>query len=173
MWADHYVSDMMGLMKLQHELTFDAGIDDVRAMLLTPAYWDTVAQSTGALSSKTSVTESGSAVELVTEEEQKVVGVPGFAKKFVGESTRSIKTIRWSGDTASLAIETPGKPTSLSGSATLSSSGSTTTLRYDLDVKASVPLIGGKLEKLVADLTVEGFGKEHAAGVAWLAGGRA
>lgn len=142
-------------------------------MLLTPAYWDTVGQATGALSSKTTVTESGSAVELVTEEEQKVVGVPGFAKKFVGESTRSIKTLRWDGNTAAFTIETPGKPTSMSGTASLLSSGSSTKLRYDLDVKASVPLIGGKLEKLVADLTVDGFGKEHAAGVVWLAGGQA
>ena len=160
-------------MRFHNELTFDASVEDVRAMLLTPAYWDSVAQATGALSSQTTVTESGSAVELVTDEEQKVVGVPGFAKKFVGESTRSIKTMRWMGDSAILAIETPGKPTSLSGSASLSSSGSRTTLRYDLDVKASVPLIGGKLEKLVADLTIEGFDKEQAAGAAWLAGGPA
>lgn len=159
-------------MKFHHELTFDAGVDDVRAMVLNPAYWDTVAQATGALSSKTTLTESGSAVELVTDEEQKVVGVPGFAKKFVGESTRSIKTLRWTGDDASFVVETPGKPTSLSGTATISSAGSSTKLRYDLEVKASVPLIGGKLEKLVADLTVEGFGKEQAAGAAWLAGGQ-
>jgi hypothetical protein len=160
-------------MKFQHELTFDASVDDVRAMVLAPAYWDTVAQATGALSSKTTLTESGSSVELVTDEQQKVVGVPGFAKKFVGESTRSIKTLRWTGDNASFVVETPGKPTSLSGTASITAAGSSTTLRYDLDVKASVPLIGGKLEKLVADLTVEGFDKEHAAGVAWLAGGQA
>jgi hypothetical protein len=160
-------------MKFQHDLTFDASLEDVRAMLLAPAFWDTVAQATGAFSSTTSVTESGGTIEVVTDEEQKVVGVPGFAKKFVGESTRAIKTLRWAGDTAAFTVETPGKPTSLSGTASLSSSGSATRLRYDLDVKASVPLVGGKLEKLVADLTVDGFGKEEAAGVAWLAGGRA
>ncbi|MGN6161561.1 MAG: DUF2505 domain-containing protein [Marmoricola sp.] len=160
-------------MKFHHELTFDADLEEVRAMLLAPAYWDSVAQQTGALSSTTSVTESGDAVEVVTDEEQKVVGVPGFAKKFVGDSTRAIKTLRWTGDTAAFSVETPGKPTSLSGTATLSAAGSGTTLRYDLDVKASVPLVGGKLEKLVADLTTDGFAKEQAAGAAWLAGGRA
>lgn len=161
---------MMGRMKFQHELTFNASLDDVRAMLVNPAFWDKVAGATGAFSSKTTVKDAGGSVETVTDEEQKVVGVPGFAKKFVGESTRAIKTLVWSGDKASFSVDTPGKPTSLNGSATLSSSGSTTTLRYDLEVKASVPLIGGKLEKLVADLTVEGFGKEEATGVAWLAG---
>lgn len=160
-------------MKFHHELTYAASLDDVRAMLREPAYWDRVAQATGALSSTTTVTESAGATEVVTDEEQKVVGVPGFAKKFVGDSTRAIKTLRWSNDTASFVVETPGKPTSLSGTATLASLGDSTTLRYDLEVKASVPLIGGKLEKLVADLTVEGFGKEEATGVAWLAGGQA
>ena len=142
-------------------------------MLLEPAFWDQVARATGALSSRTTVAESGGTTEVVTDEEQKVVGVPGFAKKFVGDSTRAIKTVRWTGDKATFVVETPGKPTSLSGTAALASSGGSTTLRYDLDVKASVPLVGGKLEKLVADLTVEGFTKEEAAGVAWLAGGQA
>ena len=40
----------------------------------------------------------------------------------------------------------------------------------DLEVKTSVPLVGGKLEKLVVELTTEGFEKEQAVGAAWLAG---
>lgn len=135
-------------------------------MLLNPAFWDSVAQATGAIGSTTTL--DGTTTR--TEEDQAVAGVPSFAKKFVGETTRAIKTLAWSGDTAKFVVETPGKPTSLSGTATLSSSGSSTTLRYDLDVKASVPLIGGKLEKLVAELTTDGFGKEQSAGTAWLAG---
>lgn len=142
-------------------------------MLLTPAFWDKVAVATDAFASKTTVNDADGTVETVTDEEQRVVGVPGFAKKFVGESTRAIKTLRWSGDQAAFSVDTPGKPTSLSGTASLSSSGSITTLRYDLDVKASVPLVGGKLEKLVTELTIEGFGKEQATGVAWLAGDHA
>ena len=35
-----------------------------------------------------------------------------------------------------------------------------------------VPLIGGKLESLMADLVAEGMDKEQAAGAAWLAGDR-
>jgi hypothetical protein len=35
-----------------------------------------------------------------------------------------------------------------------------------------VPLIGGKLEGLLADLFKSGMNKEHTAGVAWLAGER-
>ena len=35
-----------------------------------------------------------------------------------------------------------------------------------------MPLIGGKLEKLMVELVTEGMDKEQAAGAAWLAGDR-
>jgi hypothetical protein len=58
----------------------------------------------------------------------------------------------------------------MSGKATITAKGAGSVLTYDLDVKASVPLIGGKLEKLVVDLTTEGFEKEQRVGTTWLAG---
>ena len=118
------------------------------------------------------MSEEGGATVVRTDEKQQVAGVPSFAKKFVGESTQAIKTAAWTGDTADFTVDTPGKPTSMGGSASLSSSGDTTTLSYDLNVKASVPLVGGKLEKLVCDLTNAGFDTEHAVGEAWLRGER-
>ena len=106
------------------------------------------------------------------DEEQRTAGVPSFAKKFVGDSTRAITTQVWRGPEASFQVDTPGKPTSISGTATLAEHGTGSTLTYDLDVKASVPLVGGKLEKLVVELTTAGFEKEQAVGAAWLAGER-
>jgi Protein of unknown function (DUF2505) len=102
-----------------------------------------------------------------------VTGVPSFAKKFVGDSTRAITTQVWQGHEAGVQVEAPGKPTSIAGTATLAENGAGSTLTYDLDVKASVPLVGGKLEKLVVELTTAGFDKEQAVGAAWLAGDRA
>ena len=157
-------------MNLTRELSYEAGVDEVRAMLCDPAYWDKVAAATGARSSSTTV--DGNTV--TTDELQEVAGVPSFAKKIVGDSTRAIKTIVWE-DGASrgdFTVETPGKPTSIKGSLTLAATGTGSTLTYRLEVKASVPLVGGKLEKLVAELTDEGFTKEHAVGRAWLAGDR-
>ncbi len=159
-------------MNLTRELSYDASVDDVRAMLSDPAYWDKVAAATGARSSSTTV--DGDTV--TTDELQEVAGVPSFAKKFVGDSTRAIKTITWhgSGETsrADFAVDTPGKPTSITGSLTLASAGNGSTLTYKLDIKASVPLVGGKLEKLVGELTDAGFTKEYGVGQAWLGGAR-
>lgn len=157
-------------MNLTRELTYHAGADVVRAMLCDPAFWDRVATATGAKQSNTTVSADGSRVK--TDELQEVAGVPSFAKKIVGDSTRAIKTITWLGDTADFGVETPGKPTSITGTLTLSTAGADTTLTYSLDIKASVPLISGKLEKLVGELTDAGFTKEYATGEAWLRGER-
>lgn len=156
----------MSPMKLRHDLTYDAAPDAVLAMLTDPGFWDKVAEATGAISSAATVTGN----KVVVDQEQAVQGVPSFAKKFVGESTRAINTFVWDGARAAYTVETPGKPTSMSGTATVAAQGSGSVLTYDLDVKASVPLIGGKLEKLVVELTTDGFVKEQAVGAAWLAG---
>ena len=162
---------MMSGMRLRHELAYDAPPADVLAMLGNPTYWDKVAEATGALSSTATIGTEGTTTRVIIDQQQQVVGVPSFAKKFVGDSTRAITTQVWDGNHASFQVETPGKPTSINGTATITETGSGSTLTYDLEVKASVPLVGGKLEKLVVDLTTEGFGKEQAVGAAWLAGG--
>ena len=156
-------------MNLTRELSYEAGVDEVRTMLCDPAYWDRVAVATGARSSSTTVDGD----TITTDELQEVAGVPSFAKKIVGDSTRAIKTISWHGDDAARAdftVDTPGKPTSIAGGLTLAPAGAGSTLTYDLEIKASVPLVGGKLEKLVAELTDAGFTEEHAVGQAWLRG---
>jgi carbon monoxide dehydrogenase subunit G len=162
----------MAAMRLRHELRYDAPLDDVLAMLTDPAYWDRVAQATDAISSTTTVEQVGADTRVRTDQEQRVVGVPSFAKKFVGESTRALKQQTWSGSTSTFEVQTPGKPTHLAGQATLAPAGEGTVLTYDLEIRASVPLVGGKLEKLVAGYTVDGFDKERAVGVAWLEGER-
>jgi carbon monoxide dehydrogenase subunit G len=159
-------------MRLRHELAYDAPPAEVRAMLTDPLFWDEVAAATGALSSTATIGAEGATTRIVVDQEQRVTGVPSFAKKFVGDSTRAITTQVWRGDEASYEVEAPGKPTSITGTATLAENGAGSTLTYDLDVKASVPLVGGKLEKLVVELTTEGFQKEQAVGAAWLAGDR-
>jgi hypothetical protein len=95
--------------------------------------------------------------------------VPGFAKKFAGETTRAVQTEEWSSHTGgSITIETPGKPTSIRGTLTLSEAGGRTTETLEAEVRVKVPLIGGKLESLMADLVAQGMDKEQGAGEAWL-----
>lgn len=158
-------------MRLTRELPYAAPVPAVLAMLQDPAFWDEVAAATGARESRTTVERVGDAVEVVTDQQQDVVGVPSFAKRFVGDSTQAIVRQTWRGEEAGYVVDSPGKPVSISGSATVAAGAAGSVLTYDLEVKAGVPLVGGKLEKLVCELTGEGFEKEHRVGAAWLARG--
>ena len=70
--------------------------------------------------------------------------------------------------TGSLSIESPGKPASASGTIRLEPDGSGTTEVVDLEIKVRIPLIGGKVERLMAEKVAAGMDVEHTVGVAWL-----
>ena len=160
-------------MKFRHEITYDAPVAEVYAMLTDPAFRQKSCDAMGVLSAYISVEADGPNARVVIDQVQPTEGVPSFAKKIAGDSTRAIQTEEWTdGTEATMSVKTPGKPTEISGRLTLTQTGSTTVEAFEGEAKAKVPLIGGKLEALVADLFKAGMDKEHAAGVAWLKGQR-
>ena len=163
---------MMRVMLLRHEISYAAPLADVFAMLSDPDFRQASATAMGVISADVVITPNDEGISVRIDQVQPTEGVPSFAKKFAGDSARAITTQVWSGSTASYQVETPGKPTGIKGTASVTASGTGSVLLYDLEVKASVPLIGGKLEKLMVELTTEGFDKEQTVGAAWLAGER-
>jgi hypothetical protein len=71
-----------------------------------------------------------------------------------------------------LVVTTPGKPSTITGKISLAPKDGSTVQAFEGEAKVKVPLLGGKLEALAADLFRDGRDKEHAVGVAWLAGER-
>ena len=164
---------MMRTMKLRHEISYDAPLSDVYAMLADPDFRQASAAAMGVISADVTITPKGEGMSVLIDQVQPTEGVPGFAKKFAGETTRAVQTEEWGSPAGgSITIETPGKPTSIRGTLALSESGGRTTETLDVEVKVKVPLIGGKLEKLMADLVTAGMDKEQVAGAAWLRGER-
>jgi uncharacterized protein YndB with AHSA1/START domain len=158
-------------MRLRHEITYDAPLADVFAMLSDPAFRQRSAEAMGVISADVSINAKGAGISVKIDQVQPTQGVPSFARKFAGETTRAVQTEEWDSPSGgTISIQTPGKPTSIDGTLSLTTSGSTTTEVLDVEVKVKVPLIGGKLESLMADLVAKGMDEEHAAGVAWLAG---
>ncbi len=156
-------------MLLRHQITYDAPLADVFEMLSDPAFRRASAEAMGVLSADVSITPTGAGISVRIDQVQPTAGVPGFAKRFVGETTRAVQTEEWSSPTgATISIVTPGKPTSVTGTLALTESGGRTTETLEAEVKVKVPLIGGKLESLMGDLVVAGMNKEQGAGEAWL-----
>lgn len=158
-------------MRLLHEISYDASLADVFAMLSDPGFRHASADAMGVTSADVSISPKGEGISVRIDQVQPTAGVPGFAKKFTGETTRAVQTEDWSSPTGgTITIETPGKPTHVNGTISLTESGGRTTETLDVEVKVKVPLIGGKLEKVMAGLVSKGLDNEHTAGVAWLEG---
>ena len=158
-------------MKVTHTATYEAPLDEVYAMLTDPEFRRYAADATGVLSADVTVEPSGGGHVVTIDQVQPTEGVPAFARKFAGETTRAVQVETWtSQDQATLSVQTPGRPTDVSGTYVLSDDGGRTTQTFTGEVKVKVPLIKDRLEKLMAQLFSEGRDKEQAAGAAWLRG---
>jgi len=95
--------------------------------------------------------------------------IPSFARKFVGDQIVIVQTETWTSATsAGIELAIPDKPGGAVGSLTLTESGGTTTESVDLEVSVRIPLVGGKIEGMVAGLIRDALDREHEVGVEWL-----
>jgi len=160
---------MMTRMKLQHSVRYDAAPADVYAMLTDPAFREKACWAQQAESVEVQVTDGEVRIELV----QPNTDLPGFARAFAGETTRAVQAETWArGESADFSVTTPGKPAGISGTRRLVADGDGTLDTFDGEARAKVPLIGGKIEKLIGDKLKEGWDTEHEVGIGWLAGER-
>lgn len=163
----------MAAMKLRHALSYDASPDEVFAMLADPAFREKVCTAQGVVSHDISLTPSGAGFDLDMDQVQNTAGLPAIAKKIAGDTTEVTLKERWADPSGgTLEIIAPGKPTSAKGTISLAASGTGTTETVELEIKVKVPIIGGKLENLMADNVRSGMDVEHTVGAAWLAGER-
>lgn len=163
----------MSAMKLRHEITYDAPAADVWTMLSDPAFRQKSCDAMGVLSSTIAIEPVGQGMKVQIDQVQRTEGIPSFAKKFAGDTTQAVQVEEWSDRrNATLTVRTPGKPTEITGTLTLTEEDGRTVETFDGECRVKVPLIGGKLEGLMSDLFRKGMDKEHQAGVAWLGGAR-
>lgn len=164
---------MMCGMKFRHELTYEASPAEVFEMLADPAFREAACAAQDVISAEVHLERDGNGFSLTIDQEQRTDDLPGFARAFAGDSTRAIQREEWEDTTGgTLHIDAPGKPSDVRGTITLRPEGSSTREIVELEVKVRVPLIGGKLEKLLADRITAGMDAEHGVGTAWLAGDR-
>lgn len=158
-------------MKFTHELTYDATPDQVFAMLADPAFRAKVCDAQGVVSHEIELTPQGEGFLLVNDQVQDTAGLPAIAKKITGETTRAVVTETWTSATGgTVEVTAPGKPTKATGTVRLEARGATTAEVVELEVKVKVPVVGGKLEALMADNIKQGLEVEQTVGTAWLAG---
>jgi Protein of unknown function (DUF2505) len=158
---------MSAMKKLTHDLTYDAPAPTVAAMLADPAFREEVVQAQRVLRHDVSVTGDPAAGSgtVTVEQVQAAHGLPSFARKFVGDEIEIVQAETWTSPTgADLHVSIPGKPGTMAGTIRLAESGGTTTETVDLDITVGIPLVGGKIEGMVADLLLKALRAEQQVG---------
>lgn len=157
--------------KLDQVVTYPGvTVDQVTSMLIDPAFREAVAAYQTALRSSVSLDESAGR-KVVIEIVHGTDRVPSFAKKFVGDEIPIIQTETWTSAThADVHVTIPGKPGDMQGTIDLVQDGDDVVETVALTVKANIPLIGGKIEDMIAGLLKQAFRAENKVGVKWLAG---
>lgn len=157
--------------RLEHELVYDAPLSEVAAMLRDVGFREKVCTRQRVLSQQIDIVDDGDAADIRIERLQAVEKVPSFAAKVVGDQITIVQREEWSDlHRGSYSVGIPDKPGQISGTVTLAERGAQTVETIRLDIKVSIPLVGGKLEGVVHDLLTSALRTEHEVGVAHLAG---
>jgi C-terminal processing protease CtpA/Prc len=151
--------------RLAKQLTYDAPADAVAAMLDDVAFREAVLERQRVVRGSVDIDGDVARIEQVRSADD----IPAFARKFVGDEIVIVQTETWtSAHGADVELAIPGKPGEAVGTLTLVEDGGTTTETVELAVSVRIPLVGGRIEAMIADLVGHALDVEHEVGVQWL-----
>jgi hypothetical protein len=163
-------------MRITTSFDYAATPQDVFTMLADPAFQAAKVEATHPLSHTESVTPKGEQTEIVTSRVISTDGFPDFAKSMIGPKVRVTETIMWSrasadgSRTGTIDIAIGDAPVAMNGTLRMAAGGSGTRIDIDGDLKAKIPLVGGRVEKAAERPILGAIEKEQEVGTAWLAG---
>jgi len=158
--------------QVNHTLTYPGTtVGDVYAMLGDLAYRKAVGDYQRVTDFVCDITPSGTGMEVLLEQAYGTDRIPSFAQRLVGNEIRFVQEESWTSPSgADIHVTIPGKPGEMNGATTLTQTGNDVVQHIDLTVKVSIPLVGGKVEDLVAGFVGKAFDAENKVGVKWLKG---
>ncbi|MET3963030.1 hypothetical protein ABIE44_002964 [Marmoricola sp. OAE513] len=157
--------------RVRHELRYDGATSEaVYAMLSDPAFRDAVCEFQRFPRREVTITPTAVGMDVTVDQHRPATEVPSFARKFVGEEINIVQSESWTSPTlASLHVTIPGKPGDMKGTVTLTEVDGGVTEVVEVEVKASIPLVGGKIEGLIGDMLGKALRAENKVGRDWLA----
>jgi len=163
-------------MRIQDELRYDASPAAVAAMLADPSFVADKCARTGAVDHTVDIDgDASGAFTVTTERTMPTDDFPDVAKKFVGDTVVIHEVDTWETAEAdgsrrgTIALRIKGAPVSLTGTLRLRADGAGTAETVEGDLKASVPLLGGRLERAAEPAVRAAMRKEHEVGREYLA----
>jgi hypothetical protein len=166
-----------GRVRVEDQIRYSASPDQVATMLADPTFVERKCAAMHALSHDAEVVGDATAEFTVTTRRTMPTDtLPDVARKFVGKTLELRQVDAWEAATAdgsragTVVVEIIGAPMRLGGTVHLEPDGSGTVQTFSGDLKASVPLVGGKLERAAEPAFLAAIRKEHEVGAVWLKG---
>ena len=163
-------------MRIEAEIRYEAGPEAVGAMLADPTVVDRKCAATGALQHTVDVQgDATGPFTVTTVRTMPTDNFPDVARRFVGDTIDIRQEDVWNAPAADgsrtgvITVAIGGAPLRLNGTLRLDADGEGTRELIDGDLKASVPVLGGKLEKASEPALRMAIRKEQQVGTDWLA----
>ncbi len=164
-------------MRFTAQISYDAPPDAVFAMLTDQAFQDRKLAGTGSLEYSSSIEQTGEAAVIRTSRTLPTDRIPEAFRSALGGKLTVLQTESWSAPspdgsrTGTVGVQIPGAPLKMNGTLTLATNGRGGTIEnVNADLKASVPLIGGRIEKAAEPALRAAIDVEQRLGQQWLAG---
>lgn len=144
-------------MKVRIEHDYAADVETVYALISDPGFVERKYVALGGRDVAVDRSDSDDGGCEVVTKRTISVDLPGFAKKVLTPSQTAIQAEKWGAATSAgervctYTVEAQGAPSRIEGVHRLAPTGSGCHHTIDIDAKITIPLIGGKLEKLAAD----------------------
>lgn len=156
-------------MRFEQHLRYDASPDAVFAMLCDTEFREQVCAAQHATECTATVTGDQGTRSVRVEQKRPSSGIPSFARKFVGDTIHILQQEEWASPAdAALAVTIPGKPGHLEGAIALRPDGDGTVETVTGELSVNIPLVGGKIEVLIAELLEHALHAERRVGAVWL-----
>jgi Protein of unknown function (DUF2505) len=163
-------------MRMHLEQHYDADVETVFGLLTDAAYVTRMYLAIGGTDVAVDNSEQAhGACELVVKRTV-TVDLPGFAKRVMQPSNTTVQTETWAAAddlgnrVCTYTVEVQGIPSRIAGNTTLSAHAGGTKQEIRAEVKVSIPLIGGRLEKFAVETGTKDLAAQAAFTVVELAG---
>ena len=156
------------------EESFPADVEQVFAMMCDPDYLDFLIANSGGIDPGVSVDTGDDGTIVVTLDRSLPAQVPSFARAMVGDHITVRESRTWQppaedgSRSGSLSVRFDGAPMEITGDLALENEDDGSRLSVSGRVKASIPLVGGKLEEFARDQLLRFVAREEELGGQWL-----
>ena len=160
-------------MDINGHLVYDHPPADVFAMFVDADYVRARAEATGGTDVEAEVSAVGDTTEIANSRTI-VADVPSFARSMVGDSIRIVENHVWGPEASgsregTFEVRFGTVPVVLRGRLHMVPDGAGTIATLEGQIKATVPLVGRKIEQLVHDQVAAALVIEQELGSSWLA----